>query len=62
MSKKKKTVFTFQLKEIKLKGNYEVEGHKRGGEIKKYKLSPSELKKYLEELKDKEVQYIECRG
>lgn len=48
-------VYYFQPGEIILKGNYEVEGYKRGGKIKKYKLSPQELQKYLEELETKEV-------
>ena len=32
-----------------VKGNYEVEGYKRGGEVKEFKMSPEELKKYLKE-------------
>lgn len=49
-------VYYFQPDEIQLKGNYEAEGNKRGGKVKKYKLSPEELAAYLEELKTKEVQ------
>lgn len=49
-------VYYFQPDEIRLKGNYSQEGNKTGGEIKKYKLNPTELAAYLEELKTKEVQ------
>lgn len=49
-------VYYFQPDEIQLKHNYEVEGNKAGGEIKKYKLSPEELAAYLKNLKTKEVQ------
>lgn len=49
-------VYYFQSNEIKLKGNYEVEGNKRGGEVKKYKLNPEELQAYLKSLETKEVQ------
>lgn len=49
-------VYYFQPNEIKLKGNYEVEGNKRGGEVKKYKLNPEELQAYLKSLETKEVQ------
>lgn len=50
-------VYYFQPGDIVLKGNYEVEGYKRGGEVKEFKMSPEELEKYLEKLKIKEVQY-----
>lgn len=46
-------VYYFQPGEIILKGNYESE--KKYSEVKEYKLSPEELKKYLKELKTKEV-------
>lgn len=48
-------VYYFQPGDIVLKGNYEVEGYKRGGEVKEFKMSPEELKKYLKELETKEV-------
>ena len=50
-------VYYFQAGEVQLKGDYKAEGNKIGGEVKEYKLSPEELKKYLEKLKIKEVQY-----
>lgn len=49
-------VYYFKPDDIQLKGNYEAEGNKRGGEVKEYKLNPTELAAYLEELKTKEVQ------
>lgn len=55
-------IYYFQADEIKLKGNYENEGDRRGGEIKEYKMSPAEFEKYMKELATKEVQYIESRG
>lgn len=53
--KNKGGVYYFQPGDIVLKGNYEVEGYKRGGEVKEFKMSPEELEKYLEKLKIKEV-------
>jgi hypothetical protein len=53
--KNKGGVYYFQPGDIVLKGNYEVEGYKRGGEVKEFKMSPEELKKYLKELETKEV-------
>lgn len=49
-------VYYFQPNEIKLKGDYQAEGRKRGGKIKTYKLSPEELQAYLKSLETKEVQ------
>lgn len=46
-------VYFLQAGEIQLKGNYE--NKKKYGEVKEYKMSPEELKKYLKELKTKEV-------
>ena len=66
MSKTKQNnggIYYLQPNEIKLKGDYEaVESNKRGSKIKQYKLSPTELEKYLKELPNKEVQYVGARG
>lgn len=49
-------VYYFQPDDIQLKGDYQAEGDKKGGEVKKYTLNPAELTAYLKELKTKEVQ------
>lgn len=46
-------VYYFQPGDIVLKGNYKTEGHKKGGEVKEYKMSPQELAAYLKELEHK---------
>lgn len=45
-------IFFLQAGEIQLREKYRL-----GGQVKKYRLNPEELEKYLEELKTKEVQY-----
>ena len=49
-------MYYFQPDDIQLKGDYQAEGDKKGGEVKKYTLNPAELTAYLKELKTKEVQ------